>query len=443
MSKKIVILGAGLSGLSCGWYLDDSVSYEIYEKEKTVGGLCRTIEQNGFLFDFTGHLLHFRRPEIQGIVLQALKNNLSKHTRHSWIYSHHTFTRYPYQANTYGLPLAVRQECVLDFLVARMNPPLRKHDTIHPESFYQWVLHHFGKGIGKHFLFGYNEKLWTIKAHTLTTEWIGAYVPQPTVAEVIEGAFTEQRKPFGYNASFWYPLHGGIQMLPKVFASSLPSICLEEEAVALDLPQKTVLFASGKIVKYDVLVSTMSIVELIRMAHGLPPQIKNAARQLRHNAVLNINLGVSPALKSGIHWIYFPEKKYPFYRAGIASNFTPNNHPPNTSSMYLEIAHRPGAIDHTDKKVMKKITKSCIDRLRTIGLLEEKSKVITTCVLPIEPAYCIYDGQRTKNLKQIQVYLEKNNILSIGRYGAWEYSAMEDALHWGKITAEKIKQNNI
>lgn len=438
MSKKVIILGAGLSGLSCGWHLDRSVSYEIYEKEKTVGGLCRTVEQDGFLFDFTGHLLHFQRPDIRKIVFKALRNNLIEHIRNSWIYSYHTFTRYPYQANTYGLPLAVRKECVIGFLNTRLQRPAEKRDTL-PESFYQWALRHFGKGIGKHFLFGYNEKLWTINAHALTAEWTGAYVPQPTIAEVIEGAFSEQQKAFGYNASFWYPLHGGIQMLPKAVASSLSSLFLAEKAITIDLPRKTVLFASGKATAYDFLVSTMSIVELIRIVKGVPPQIKNAASHLRYSAVLNINIGVSPALKNNIHWIYFPEKRYPFYRAGIASNFTPYNHPARTSSIYMEIAHCPGTIDYTDKKLIRRMTRICIDRLRSTGILKESSKVITTCILPIEPGYCIYDRQRTRNLELIQDYLRQNNIFSIGRYGAWEYSAMEDAWYWGKITAEKIR----
>ena len=54
MSKPVVILGAGLSGLSCALHLGQKIGYGLYEKEKTVGGLCRSVSQDGFYFDYTG-----------------------------------------------------------------------------------------------------------------------------------------------------------------------------------------------------------------------------------------------------------------------------------------------------------------------------------------------------------------------------------------------------
>jgi protoporphyrinogen oxidase len=40
-------------------------------------------------------------------------------------------------------------------------------------------------------------------------------------------------------------------------------------------------------------------------------------------------------------------------------------------------------------------------------------------------AYVIFDKEREKALKTINEWLNKNNIYSIGRYGAWEYSFIE------------------
>ena len=44
--SKIVILGAGLAGLSTAYHLKKD--YEIYEKEGEVGGLCRSKNIDGF-----------------------------------------------------------------------------------------------------------------------------------------------------------------------------------------------------------------------------------------------------------------------------------------------------------------------------------------------------------------------------------------------------------
>ncbi|MGH7165590.1 MAG: NAD(P)-binding protein, partial [Nitrospiraceae bacterium] len=51
----IVIVGAGLAGLSAAFHLK-GVPYRLFEKEHEVGGLCRSYQLDGFTFDITGHL---------------------------------------------------------------------------------------------------------------------------------------------------------------------------------------------------------------------------------------------------------------------------------------------------------------------------------------------------------------------------------------------------
>ena len=57
---KVIIIGAGLTGLSAAYHLEKKGfnDYLIVEKEDSPGGLCRSIKQDGFTFDYTGHLLH-------------------------------------------------------------------------------------------------------------------------------------------------------------------------------------------------------------------------------------------------------------------------------------------------------------------------------------------------------------------------------------------------
>ena len=56
-----LILGGGLAGLSAARTLDAAGRpYRILERESEIGGLCRSIRRDGFVFDLTGHLLHLR-----------------------------------------------------------------------------------------------------------------------------------------------------------------------------------------------------------------------------------------------------------------------------------------------------------------------------------------------------------------------------------------------
>ena len=66
MKIETLIAGGGLAGLSCARELaENSRSYLLVESEQEIGGLCRTVLTRGFAFDYTGHFLHFQKPEMK------------------------------------------------------------------------------------------------------------------------------------------------------------------------------------------------------------------------------------------------------------------------------------------------------------------------------------------------------------------------------------------
>ena len=54
---KYLIIGAGITGLSFARKAKED--YLILEKEKNIGGYCRTIKKDGFIWDYAGHFYHF------------------------------------------------------------------------------------------------------------------------------------------------------------------------------------------------------------------------------------------------------------------------------------------------------------------------------------------------------------------------------------------------
>src|SRR5258706_15994326 len=106
---RTLILGGGMSGLSCAYHLKEN--YLLWEKSDEPGGLSRSIKQDGFVYDHTGHLLHLRDPYTLKLIPDLLGDNIVSNDRRAWIHSHGVQTRYPYQANLYGLPKKVIQEC--------------------------------------------------------------------------------------------------------------------------------------------------------------------------------------------------------------------------------------------------------------------------------------------------------------------------------------------
>src|SRR5437899_890979 len=115
MRHEILIAGAGLTGLSAAYHLRDR-PYVLVEAESTIGGLCRSVRRGGFTFDYTGHLLHLRRPEMRELVFSLTRADVFLNIdRRSGIYSHGTFTDYPFQVNLHGLPKKVVRECLVGF----------------------------------------------------------------------------------------------------------------------------------------------------------------------------------------------------------------------------------------------------------------------------------------------------------------------------------------
>lgn len=424
---KTIIIGAGLAGLSAGYHarLKD-LEYEIFEADSVVGGCCRSIERDGFCFDYSGHLLHLKDPYFQGLVRELLADNLNIITRNAVIYSHGAVTRYPFQANLFGLPAEVVRECLLEFVKAyygNEDLPTREYRT-----FRDWIVAKLGEGIGRYFMFPYNEKLWTVPTEEMTCEWLSEYVPKPRVEDVFNGAFEDQSKGFGYNASFWYPQRGGIQALCDALAARVTNIRLNERVTSIDLATKTVWFASGKCESFAKLVSSMPLTKLVQMLEGeIPAEVERAAGLLRHNSILIVNLGVRGGDITDRHWIYLPEKRFTAYRVGVYSNFADCMAPAGTTSYYVEIGYQQGW--EVDKQAL---VDKAVEELTEIGLIRDLDDILVKDVVDLECAYVIYDKNYSESRRVIMEFLERHGIVSIGRYGNWEYSGMEEAMMQGK-----------
>ncbi|MFN3966197.1 MAG: protoporphyrinogen/coproporphyrinogen oxidase [Endomicrobiia bacterium] len=424
-----IIIGAGITGLSTAYHLKNN--YLILEKENTPGGLCKSITENGFTFDYTGHLLHLRSEYGKKFVLNLLKNNIKKIRRNSWIYSNKVFTRYPFQANLYGLPKSIIKECIRGLVETLIeNKPIDNKS-----SFKKWSINTFGNGFAKHFFIPYNEKLWKISSDKLTAEWVTEFVPRPNLEDVLIGAFQDSKTLYGYNTYFYYPIKGGIQSLINSISNKIKKekLLLNTEILKINWKKKYIISSKGKI-KYNYLISTIPLTELLSIIDGIPEEIKNIRSKLLCNSVYCFNIGIKrPFIEKNKHWVYFPGKEFIFYRVGFYHNFSKFLVPEGCSSVYVEVSTKFGeSLNQT--VLLEKVFKD----LNKCRIIKENDKILTVNILPIKYAYIIYDKNREKILKIIQNFLKKNKIFSIGRFGAWKYSYIEESILDGKKTADIV-----
>jgi len=422
---ETVVIGAGLSGLSAAYHLRDGCT--VLERSGRAGGLCRTENIGGFLFDYAIHVFYTQDRYVKALLSELLGENLATVVRESWVYSRGVYTRYPFQANTYGLPVGVVKDCILGLVEAREGPRKRL------KSFEDWILATFGRGIGEHFMLPYNTKLWTVPPSRMCHEWTSFRVPKPRLDEVLEGALREQPKNFGPNAQFLYPRRGGIGAIADAFVPRLGDLRFNTAAARIDMEKRQVRTEKGEPFPYEKLISTVPLPELVRMLGGdVPAGIRQAARALMFNKVLVVNMGIDRENMTFRHWVYYPEKKYSFYRASFPSELAPNMAPAGKSSVTVEIAyprHRP--METAGRELL---IDRVINELASTGLFEP-SEVVVRDARIMHPAYVIYDHSHRRNVALVHGFLRKHGIIPAGRFGEWEYLNMDHAILSGRLAA--------
>lgn len=421
MTKTVdtLILGAGLSGLSTAYHLQQlgKKDFLILEKAPVVGGLCASTTQNGFTFDYGGHLLHLHTPEGQQLVEHLLKNNLQTLSRRAFIDTYGVRVPFPFQAHLYALPEKIRRACALGL----QNAPR----ILHPKTFQTWCLTHFGNGIYTHFLKPYNTKLWQLPLEQLTCTWCRTFVPNPTPAQIAQSLTQPPTQDYGYNASFYYPKKGGIGALAEALAKPLQARILQNAPVSkIDLTRKTAL-VNGQKIHFRKLVNTLALPAFIQLLDR-QKVLQKAASCLSAADITVYHLAVNRQVNP-FSWIYFPDEQTPFYRVGLQSGFSPAASPENTSLLYIEL---PGLKEPTPA-LEKQIWNALVQK----GIIEETDKPIFNAWQPIANAYVHYTFAREKAVKKIQDRLRAKGVFCVGRYGRWEYSFMESALLQGKETA--------
>jgi protoporphyrinogen oxidase len=430
--KKIIILGAGLAGLSAAWHLQrKGLDCRVFEKEPEVGGLCRSKKIGGFVFDYDGHLLHFRHHYTFELVKGLLNGDLIEHKRNSWIYSSGTYTRYPFQANLYGLPAHVIKECLMGFIEISKNGHPRKH-----ANFLDWINLTFGKGIASHFMIPYNTKFWTLPPQRLTCEWLDGFIPVPSLNQVLEGTLEESQRLFGYNARFWYPETGGINQLAIAFSSGIKNIHTSLTVTGIDLVNKQIKLSSGDKEQYDLLISTIPLPELPAIIKNIPSLLKSSFKKLNWNSIFNLNLGIDKVNCLNRHWVYFPEESTSFFRVGFPHNFSSSLTLLNKNSLYAEVAYS------KDKPIDKhNIAKRIIEDLKKLSIINREQDILVQYANDITYGYPVYDKYYAQTRQAILEFLNHNHIIPCGRYGSWRYMSMEDVILEGRDVAKKAFDN--
>lgn len=447
-----VILGAGPTGLSAAYHY--GAGSLLLERNRDVGGWYRSIEDNGFTFDYAGHIMFSQDPYVLALYEKLLGDNMHWQDREAWIYSQGVYSRYPFQGALYGLPPTVIKECLLGAIAARFPnagaAPAVRAERAQPDglstqalaspapgNFEQFIRQVWGEGIGKHFALPYNQKLWTVPLTKMETSWLGGRVPLPDLEQIISGALEPVGPPQGPNARFSYPVKGGFQALMTGFVPHLQGeLETGAEVVSLQPDAHLLTLADGRRYRYEHLISTMPLPALIAMmGDAAPDAVRAAAQGLRHISVRCVNLGIGRPALTDKHWIYYPGDTL-FHRIFVQGNASPHNNAPGGFALTCELtysSYKPLPLEG------QALIDRCISDCIRVGLFRADDEILTVNMVDMPYAYVLYDHARAGHFASVRQWLARYDILLAGRYSEWEYYNSDHAFIAGKKAAEAVK----
>lgn len=420
-NNGVVILGGGLAGLCASLYSNAP----IYEAQAKAGGISSSDTTDGFTFDRGIHILQTENKTIRNLLAER-SVSLAKRSRRAFIYSNDTFTAYPFQVNTAGLPLRLRTTCLASYFLRDTHPD--------PSNYKEWMYKNMGKGFADTFLIPYSEKFWTVSPDQMTYEWTGNRVPQAKTRQVIRGAFVSKQTKVGSNATFEYPEDGsskGYGAIADALSREAIEINTDHRATNLDVAQRKITFSNGNTVSYEQLISTIPLPELVKICPQAPQEVVDASAKLRTNSILVVNLGIDRANISDKHWIHFPEKENSCFRLSFPHNLSSEVTPKGLSSISAEVAYS------DDMPVDKDtITDRVIEDLKRVGVLKPGESIPVKTTYDIKYGYCIYDFERKQAVKTIHKWMKQHQIIPSGRYAMWAYFWSHEAMLSGRKAAK-------
>lgn len=439
---KTFILGAGLSGLSTAYFLQKDIPEDeifLLEKEAELGGLCRTIQKNGYLYDIGPHILFSKDKEMLELLLSVLdkKNKLKRSNRILYKGIH---IQYPFENDLSKLPEKDLQYCIDTF---NSNP----YETYEVSNMLQFFLKTFGEGITNCYLRPYNEKIWKYDLSFMNTSMVDR-IPKPTREEILRSAAGETVDGYIHQLYFSYPSEGGIQAIPDGFYQRLDKqkchIETDVQITRIEKHKKQFLLymADGKVYDADRLISTIPVPELTKIYADVPAEIQKRVGSLRYNSICIAFVRVPYDLCGENFTFTIPDKNVIFHRISKMDFLGDAYHRNDEATYIVEVTYR--ANDIVDKLSEEELRFQLIDGMVKIGFAKVEKDVFIIDIIKRQYAYIIYDLNHQQNMEEIRIFYQKENIYLNGRFGNFEYWNMDrilkESLKLSKYIAENDKK---
>ncbi len=415
-----IILGAGISGISASYHLNQKdIENIIFEKDDDWGGLCGNFEINGFRFDKAIHLSFTTNEYVKDLFSKSTE--YITHKPLAYNYYKGSWLKHPAQNNLEPLSLNEKIEIISDF----MENPNQKENI---KNYEEWLKAQYGNYFSEHFPIPYTRKYWTLEAKDLSTTWVGNRMYQPNIKEVLKGAFEKETPNTYYASEMRYPLKGGY----KSFLNYMRKDCdirLNKKVIEINIVNKIVYFEDNTSQKYDDLISSIPLPEYKNLIKDMPIEVKNTCDKLKYTSIALVSIGLNKPNIPKYLWFYIYDEDILAARCYSPSIKSPDNVPNGCSSLQFEIYFsKDKQLNLSNNELIEHI----IEKSDKMNVFNKEDIIVKDCRV-IEYGNVIFYHGMEDDRKIVLDYLEKLNIKTVGRFGKWEYLWSDQSLLSGAI----------
>ena len=442
---KVAIIGAGPAGLTAAYQLSKAgVEVEVFEASSDVGGLSRSLSLWGQTVDLGPHRFFSSDARVNRLWLEVVGRDYRMVERLTRIYYGGQLFQYPLEAWDALCKLGIGEatRCVASFIRQQALPGPDQG------TFESWVVRRFGRRLFDIFFKSYSEKLWGIPCDQLDADFAAQRIKKLSLAAAIRNSLgAERARHRTLVDEFAYPI-GGTGMVYERMAEMVQAvgqIHLETtiRRVIHDNGQVTGIEKhDGQIERFDHIVSTMPLTNLVRGLGGVPPHVERAAQSLTFRNTVLVYLHVAAADIFPDQWVYMHSSDLGMGRVTNFRNWVPELYGSQESSI-LAVEYWCYEKDEQWQAPDDAWIARAADEIQTTGLLGS-AKIDDGRVVRIPKSYPVYAKGYQEHLSVVEKYLSTlSGLTPIGRYGAFKYNNQDHSILMGILAAENILEQQI
>lgn len=449
-NKKIVILGAGITGLTVALELSKKFkgNVVILEKDARVGGLAGTLNnKNGFLTDIGSHRIHLTyEKEALEIIKELCGDELLKRERNGLIFIGNRFVKYPPSIFDIVTSFGIRDsfKFIVDLLKARFEKLFSFENNY--SDFESFTVSEIGKSLYENFYKPYALKLWDLPPSQISKEPAESRIRKFTITSIM----SELKNRFMKNGKkyYYYPKKGIGQianLLKEEFIKNGGEIVFIQDIEKLSINNNKVEKVvyrdkNGELkrMEQDIVISTIPMEALYGFVMKEPNNGKHPFN-LKYRCIRILYLVTKDKVPCKNETFYFPETNTIIGRVSEVGKYSPyinSDHGKSVLTIEMPCTYKDEIWEMDDSS----LAKLCVDELKRFNILRqemtEEPEYFSKKVKDLYPVYEL--GWKEKYNKIYNTIDSIENLYMIGRSALFLHCNIDHCMVMGLKLAKHL-----